>query len=134
MPALRSFDHRDVDGACVRSAVRSGARGRYIVAAVDRYGREVNVVLDAHDGQVIAVRPIARRATVRSSNMATTRVTRRRRLPAIRVGACALRSARWRRRRRRVPVRVRRPPDDDDEYFDNDRQQGALPPPPARTA
>ncbi len=33
--------------------------GRYIVAAIDRYGREVNVVLDARDGQVIAVRPIA---------------------------------------------------------------------------
>ena len=29
---------------------------RYIVAAIDRYGREVNVVLDARDGQVIAVR------------------------------------------------------------------------------
>ncbi len=33
-------------------------RGRYVVAAVDRRGREVNVVLDGFDGRVIAVRPI----------------------------------------------------------------------------
>ena len=57
--------------------------GRYIVAAVDRNGREVNVVLDARDGQVIAVRPMA--ATDRSSNTATIRVTRRLRLRVIRV-------------------------------------------------
>lgn len=37
------------------------ARGRYVVAAVDRHGRELNVVLDAFDGQVIAVRPIGGR-------------------------------------------------------------------------
>jgi hypothetical protein len=36
------------------------ARGRYVVAAIDRHGREVNVVLDAFDGQVIAVRPLGR--------------------------------------------------------------------------
>ena len=35
-------------------------RGRYVVAAIDRYGREVNVVLDARDGQVLAVRPLGR--------------------------------------------------------------------------
>ena len=35
-------------------------RGRYVVAAIDRYGREVNVVLDARDGQVLAVQPLGR--------------------------------------------------------------------------
>jgi hypothetical protein len=34
--------------------------GRYVVAAIDRHGREVNVVIDAFDGQVIAVRPLGR--------------------------------------------------------------------------
>ncbi len=34
--------------------------GRYTVTAIDRYGREVRVVLDARDGQVIAVRPLPR--------------------------------------------------------------------------
>jgi len=36
------------------------AGGRYVAAAVDRHGRELNVVVDAFDGQVIAVRPIGR--------------------------------------------------------------------------
>ena len=36
------------------------AHGRYVVAAIDRRGREVNVVLDARDGQVLAVRPLGR--------------------------------------------------------------------------
>lgn len=34
--------------------------GRYTVTAIDRYGREVRVILDARDGQVIAVRPLTR--------------------------------------------------------------------------
>lgn len=33
---------------------------RYLVFAVDRHGREVRVVLDAHNGQVLAVRPSMR--------------------------------------------------------------------------
>ncbi|MGE3871276.1 MAG: hypothetical protein AB7F51_17430, partial [Pseudorhodoplanes sp.] len=33
---------------------------RYVVFAIDRYGQEVRVVLDAHNGQVLAVRPSMR--------------------------------------------------------------------------
>jgi hypothetical protein len=92
-------------------------RGRYIVAAIDRYGREVNVVLDAHNGQVLAVRPLGRdsfgapppppgygRGPYDPMDGAA---------PPYEAGPGA-------------------PPPDDGEFFDNERQQGALPPP--RTA
>ena len=105
--------------------------GRYVVAAIDRYGREVNVVLDARDGQVIAVRPIAGGFGPQRSGYDTgyapppppgypgrgPRLTIRARAPPLR------------RRRRRPGRPARRLRRDDDEFFDNDRQQGALPPP-----
>lgn len=95
--------------------------GRYVVAAIDRYGREVNVLLDGRDGQVIAVRPLARNSfgppppgypprpgPYDPSDGAAPRP------PNVVPGS---------------------PPADDDEFFDNERQQGALPPrAPARTA
>jgi hypothetical protein len=94
-------------------------RGRYIVAAIDRYGREVNVVLDAHNGQVLAVRPLARES----------------------FGAPPPPPGYGRRPAPYDPMDGAAPPPeagpgapqpDDDEFFDNERQQGALPPP--RTA
>jgi hypothetical protein len=81
--------------------------GRYIVAAIDRYGREVNVVLDARDGQVIAVRPIAGGFGPQRSGYDTGYAP-----PP--PGA--------------APGAPRSPDGDDDEFFDNDRQQGAAPP------
>lgn len=93
-------------------------QGRYIVAAIDRYGREVNVVLDAVDGQVLAVRPLDRNSFGAP--------------PPPAYGA------------RRAPYGpmdgTAPPPDagpgamppldqDDPEFFDNDRQQGSMPPP-----
>lgn len=97
-------------------------RGRYVVAAVDRYGREVNVVLDARDGQVLAVRPLGRNSFGAPPPGYAGRpapydpMDGRAPPPAAGPGAP--------------------PPAEDDEFFDNDRQQGALPPPrpTARTA
>ncbi len=95
-------------------------RGRYVVAAIDRYGRDVNVVLDARDGQVLAVRPLGRRGFGPP--------------PPGYMGQPGPYG----------PSDGRMPPPDmeqgappeDEEYYDNDRQQGALPPsrPVARAA
>jgi len=87
-------------------------RGRYVVAAIDRNGREVNVILDARDGQVLAVRPLARDSFGAPPPGYATR-------PAP-----------------YDPMDGRAPPPasgpgtplpDDDEFFDNDQQHGALP-------
>jgi hypothetical protein len=88
-------------------------RGRYVVAAIDRYGRDVNIVLDARDGQVLAVRPLGRgRFGPLPSGYGDGRgpgpYDERMSPPAAIPGA---------------------PPPDDGEFFDNDRQQGSLPPP-----
>ena len=83
-------------------------RGRYVVAAIDGYGREVNVVLDARDGQVLAVRPLGR------GRFGPPPPGYRRPAPYDPMDGRAL------------------PPGgpfpDDDEFFDNDRQQSSLPP------
>ena len=94
-------------------------RGRYVVAAIDRYGREVNVVLDARDGQVLAVQPLGR-------------------------GGFGPPPPGYGRPGPYDPTDGRAPPPgsgpgappvDDDEFFDNDQQQGSLPPrAPARVA
>lgn len=83
-------------------------RGRYVIAAVDGYGREVNVVLDARDGQVLAVRPLGR-------------------------GRFGPPPPGYGRPAPYDPMDGRAIPPggpfpDDDEFFDNDRQQGSLSP------
>jgi hypothetical protein len=89
-------------------------RGRYVVAAIDRYGRDVNVVLDARDGEVLAVRPLGRGRFGPPSPGHVGRPApydrgdERMSPPAAIPGA---------------------PPPDEGEFFDNDRQQGALPAP-----
>jgi hypothetical protein len=100
-------------------------RGRYVVAAIDRHGRDVNVVLDARDGQVLAVRPLGRGGFGPPPPGYGPRLAPYDRMddamdpgmtpPAAIPGAS---------------------PPDDGEFFDDDRQQGALPPPrpAARTA
>jgi hypothetical protein len=91
--------------------------GRYVVAAIDRHGREVNVVLDARDGQVLAVHPLGRGDFG----------------PPPGYG----RAGPYDRMDGRAPPPAAGPggrPLDDDEFFDNDRQQGSLPRPPARIA
>ena len=95
-------------------------RGRYVVAAIDRYGRDVNVVLDARDGQVLAVRPLGRGGFgppppgYAGPPVPYDRMDERLSPPAPVPGG---------------------PPQHDEEFFDDDRQQGALPPRPvARTA
>jgi hypothetical protein len=90
-------------------------RGRYVVAAIDRHGREVNVVLDARDGQVIAVRPLGR-----NSFGAPPPPPGYGPQPAPydpMVGTAPPPDA--------MPGA---PPADDGEFFDNERQESALPP------
>jgi hypothetical protein len=95
-------------------------RGRYVVAAIDRHGREVNVVLDARDGQVLAVRPLGRNSFGPPPPGYAARPASHDPMddgappPAAGPGA---------------------PPTDEGEFFDNDQQHGLLPPrPPVRTA
>ncbi len=113
---------------------------RYVVFAIDRHGQEVRVVLDAHNGQVLAVRPSMRgyaqggygqgagappygpdegyAAPPPGGYPPARSYDPRYGAPPVPPGA--------------VPGA---PPSDDEDYFDNDRQQGALPPPAgARTA
>jgi hypothetical protein len=106
--------------------------GRYIVAAVDRHGREVNVVLDARDGQVIAVRPIAGGFGPQRSGYDTGYA------PPPPPGYPGQGPAPYDPRAGAASPRppgaipdAPPSPDGDDEFFDNDRQQGTLPPPPA---
>jgi hypothetical protein len=96
-------------------------RGRYVVAAVDRHGREVNVVLDARDGQVLAVRPLGRGSFGPP--------------PPGYAGRPAAYDRMDERMSPPVPI-PGGPPPNDEEFFDNDRQQGRLPAPRpvARTA
>ena len=88
-------------------------RGRYVVAAVDRQGREVNVVVDAFDGQVLAVRPVGGRGFDGPPHSAPDGPPMR--PPGVVPGAPPATGPGM-------------PPPDDDEFFDNDRQQAALPP------
>lgn len=104
--------------------------GRYIVAAIDRYGREVNVVLDARDGQVIAVRPIAGGFGPQRYGYDTGYA------PPPPPGYPGQGPAPYDPRAGAAsppppgaaPGAPRSPDGDDDEFFDNDRQQGAAPP------
>ena len=100
--------------------------GRYVLRAVDRYGRDVRVVLDARDGQVLAVRPLARGYGHRDDGYdAGPRYAPPRDYP---------RSDRYDPRfdapssppPAAIPGRPRI--DDDDEFFDDDRQEGSLVP------
>ncbi|MFN3350048.1 hypothetical protein [Pseudorhodoplanes sp.] len=85
-------------------------RGRYVVAAIDRYGRDVNVVLDARDGHVLAVQPVGRgRFGPPPRGYAEPRYA-----PPYPVPPAAIPGG--------PPI------DDDGEFFDHDRQQGAMPP------
>jgi hypothetical protein len=103
--------------------------GRYIVAAVDRNGREVYVVLDARDGQVIAVRPMAGYGPQQQYGYDP------RYAPPPPPGYPRSGPAPY--DPRFGPTQppgagpgVPPPSDGDDEFFDNDRQQGSLPRPP----
>lgn len=100
-------------------------RGRYVVAAIDRHGREVNVVLDARDGQVLAVRPLDRR-----SFGEPRRGYRAAPYDPAPYGPNDPMDG------RAPPPGPGAPPVDDDELFDNDQQQGSLrrQPAPARIA
>jgi hypothetical protein len=100
--------------------------GRYVVNAIDRNGREVRVVLDAQDGQVIAVRPRMRDYVYEPRYAAPPP-------PEYPRGAY---EPRYDQRYGAPPLPPAAipggpPPDDDDEYFDDDRQQGSLMPPSA---
>jgi hypothetical protein len=107
--------------------------GRYIVAAIDRHGREVNVVLDARDGRVIAVRPIAGGFGPQRSGYDTGYAPP----PPPSYGQWPGPAPYDPRAGASSPpppgAELGAPPSngDDDEFFDNDRQQGTLPPPPA---
>jgi hypothetical protein len=93
--------------------------GRYVVAAIDGYGREVNVVLDARDGQVLAVRPLGR------GRFGPPPPGYGRPAPYDPMDGRALPPGSG----------PGEPLPDDDEFFDNDRQQGSLPPrAPSRVA
>lgn len=100
--------------------------GRYFVAAVDRYGREVNVVLDARDGQVIAVRPMAGGYGSQPQYGYDPRYA-----PP---PAGYPRQAPYDPRFGPPPppppgdIPNGQPPSDDDEFFDNERQQSSLQP------
>ncbi len=100
--------------------------GRYIVAAVDRYGREVNVVVDARDGQVIAVRPMDAGYGSQPQYGYDPRYA-----PPPPPGYP--RQAPYDPRFGPPPPGAAPgapPPAGDDEFFDNERQQGSLPRPP----
>lgn len=106
--------------------------GRYVVNAIDRNGREVRVVLDAHDGQVIAVRPRMRDYVYEPRYGAPPPP------PEYPRGGGPY-QPRYDQRYGAPPpppaaIPGRPPADDDDEYFDDDRQQGSLMPPPAPRA
>ena len=98
--------------------------GRYSVSAIDRYGREVRVVLDARDGRVLAVRPLAR-----------DYVDEPRYAPP--PPSAYPRSGPYEPRYDQPygtppspPAMIpgRPPIDDDDEFFDDDRQEGSVMP------
>lgn len=102
--------------------------GRYVVNAIDRNGREVRVILDAHDGQVIAVRPRMRDYVYEPRYGAPPP-------PPEAYPRGAPYDPRYDQRYGAPPVPPAAvpgapPADDDDEYFDDDRQQGSLMPPP----
>ncbi|ARQ00490.1 PepSY domain-containing protein [Pseudorhodoplanes sinuspersici] len=101
--------------------------GRYVINAIDRNGREVRVVLDAHDGQVIAVRPRMRDYVYEPRYGAPP--------PPPEYPRGAPYEPRYDQRYGAPPppaaIPGRPPADDDDEYFDDDRLQGSLMPPAA---
>lgn len=103
--------------------------GRYIVAAVDRNGREVNVVLDARDGQVIAVRPMAGYGPQQQYGYDPRYAPPP--PPGYPRSGPAPYDPRFGPTQSPGATPGAPPPSDgDDEFFDNDRQQGSLPRPP----
>ncbi|MET0443902.1 MAG: hypothetical protein ABW151_04940, partial [Pseudorhodoplanes sp.] len=106
---------------------------RYVVFAIDRHGQEVRVVLDAHNGQVLAVRPATRGFA--QGNGARPFGGDQGYAPPPPPGYPSARPAPYDPRYGAPPpppgAIPGAPPADDEEYFDNDRQQGSLPPPPA---
>ena len=101
--------------------------GRYVINAIDRNGREVRVVLDAQDGQVIAVRPRMRNYVYEPRYGAPPLP------PEYPRGAYEPRYDQRYGAPPQPPAAIPGGPpvDDDDEFFDDDRQQGSLMPPPA---
>lgn len=108
---------------------------RYVVFAVDRYGQEVRVVLDARNGQVLAVRPSMRGAEqggyppeaggpsygYEHGNPPPPGYSPSRQAPYDpRYGTPSPPPG-------AAPGMP--PPSGDEDYFDHDRQQGSLPPP-----
>jgi hypothetical protein len=103
--------------------------GRYIVAAVDRNGREVNVVLDARDGQVIAVRPMAGYGPQQQYGYDPRYAPPP--PPGYPRSGPAPYDPRFGPTQPPGATPGAPPPSGgDDEFFDNDQQQGALPRPP----
>jgi hypothetical protein len=90
-------------------------RGRYVVAAIDRYGRQVNVVLDARDGQVLAVQPLGR------DRFGAPPPGYGRPPPYDPMDGRAFPSG------PRPEAFPNGPSADDDEFFDSDQQQGSVP-------
>lgn len=91
--------------------------GRYTVTAVDRYGRELQVVIDGQEGEVLSVRPSDRR-------YGSAQPPRGYPGPA---------DPRYAPGRPPVEEPDAMPPDDDDEeeFFDDERQGGDLDTPAA---
>ena len=105
---------------------------RYVLFAVDRYGQQVRVVLDAQSGQVLAVRP-AMRGYAQEGGVPPYGYDQGYAPPQ---GYPAPRPAPYDPRYGATPpppgaVPGRPPvPGGEDEYFDDDQQQGARPPHP----
>ena len=118
---------------------------RYVLLAIDRYGREVRVVLDARDGQVLAVRPLA--GAYGQPQYGQPQYGQQqygydpRYAPPPPPGYPRGGPAPYDPRFGPAPAPgaapgAPPPSDGDEDYFDNDRQQGSLPRPsaPFRTA
>jgi len=113
---------------------------RYVVFAIDRHGQEVRVVVDAHNGQVLAVRPSNRGGFAQGGYGrdagAPPQGYDQGYAPPPPPGYPAARQAPYDPRYGAPPVPPGTvpgapPPSGDEDYFDDDRQQGSLPPPPA---
>lgn len=114
---------------------------RYVVFAVDRHGQEVRVVLDAHNGQVLAVRPSSRgfaqggygQGGYGQGAGAPPYGYDQGYAPPPPQGYPPARQAPYDQRYGATPPPPpgAPPPSDDQDYFDNDGQQGSLPLPPA---
>jgi hypothetical protein len=120
---------------------------RYVIFAVDRHGQEVRVVLDAHNGQVLAVRPAGRGfapggfaerngAPPQGYGQGYGQGYDQGYAPPPPPGYPPARQAPYDARYGATPppppgaAPGAQPPASDEDYFDNDQQQGSLPPPP----